>query len=133
MSVIFVQKLEVYLMMKRFERIEASYTSPTAFYGSSKIVTQVTTYLRDSKGNPIVDSRGHFVTQTTNKVETRPCRFEKREDALVALEERYNKMVSLLNQHKYPPFEECVREVEPVARRVNPDMHGLRLVMFPIV
>lgn len=118
-------------MLTRMEKVELSFTSPTLFYGYTEQVDVTIDYVRDKYGRRVRNEKGAFITKKKEVHRTYPCAFSLREDVLHKLEETYFWWKRLHPNHNYPPFSDCIREEKPVCPRVNPELHGVKLIMNP--
>lgn len=118
--------------MTKFERMNNAFTSPVVFYGMTTSTFLCDGLQRDSHGKAVVNEKGQMSSIKSLISKEHPCPCHSRDEAIAKLREMYDKATSLYHQHQYAPFERCIRDVEPVNPRIHPELHGVRLVMYPI-
>ena len=119
--------------MNSVERINYSFTSPVVYYGSTHSSFVIEHGIcRDNHGIPLRNERGQVITKNRTIEKDIICPFQNRQAAIMSLKKMYDSVVSRNHKHHYRDFESCVQDVKPECERVNPDLHGVRLVMTPI-
>ena len=131
MSVVLLNfKLEV-RKMTRMERINSSFTSPVLYYGKTESSFVYDGLCHDQRGRVVTNSKGQITSVRYVKKKEHICPFNNREEAVERLRIMYEEKAALYNHHRYAPFLTCIRDVEPESPRIHPELHGVRLVMYP--
>lgn len=60
------------------------------------------------------------------------ARFAAREDAVNYARGVYDEKVKNNSSLQFPPFEDCLRDTEPMAPHLNPNFGGVYLFMKPV-